>query len=88
MARPGMLTRSRANRTIKTPGGRLVVHRRKIYKTGGICPIGGSKLQLPQKSITGQSRRASKSSKRPNRPYGGVISAGALRRAIATELRD
>ncbi|MFW9918404.1 MAG: 50S ribosomal protein L34e [Candidatus Thorarchaeota archaeon] len=88
MPRPGMLTRGRANRRIKTPGGRIKVHRRKYYKAGGICSISGKDLQLPQKSKAQQSRNTSKSSKRPNRPYGGMVSSKALRREITREVRE
>ncbi len=83
-----MLTRGRANRRIKTPGGRIKVHRRKYYKAGGVCAVSGNTLQLPRKSKTRLSRNTSKSSKRPNRPYGGMISPQALRREITRELRD
>ncbi len=88
MPRPGVLTRSRANRKVRTPGGRIVVHRQKFYKTGGICAVTGSKLQLPNKAKHGVRRGASRSAKRPNRPYGGVITSRALRRGIIKASRD
>lgn len=88
MPRPGMLTRSRANRKVRTPGGRIVVHRQKFYKIGGICAVTGSQLQLPNEAKHGVRRGASRSAKRPNRPYGGVISSRALRRGIVKASRD
>ncbi len=88
MPRPGMLTRGRANRRIKTPGNRTHVHRRTHHKAGGYCAISGDKLQLPRESIPRLSRKASKSSKRPNRPYGGAISHRALRRELTKQVRD
>ncbi|TFF96384.1 50S ribosomal protein L34e [Candidatus Thorarchaeota archaeon] len=88
MPRPGHLTRGRANRAIRTPGGRNVVHRRKIYKTGGVCAITGRKIQLPKESKPKLSRKSSRSSKRPNRPYGGVLSSRALRRGIISQTRE
>ncbi|MDH4213158.1 MAG: 50S ribosomal protein L34e [Candidatus Odinarchaeota archaeon] len=88
MARPGQLTRGRANRMVRTPGGRRVVHRQKFYKSGGICPVTGAQLQLPKNSLYRLSRKASRSSKRPNRPYGGVLSSAAVRRAIITKTRE
>lgn len=88
MPRPGMLTKGKANRRIKTPGGRTNVHRRSHYKAGGVCAVTGDKLQLPRKSRTGLCGKASKSSKRPNRPYGGVLSPQAMRRGITKALRD
>ncbi|MHA1863930.1 MAG: 50S ribosomal protein L34e [Candidatus Thorarchaeota archaeon] len=88
MPRPGQLTRGRANRIVRTPGGRRVVHRQKMYKSGGKCPVTGSQLQLPKESMYGNSRKSSKSSKRPNRPYGGAISSQALRRGIINKTRE
>lgn len=88
MPRPGQLTRGRANRIVRTPGGRRVVHRQKMYKSGGKCPITGTELQLPRGSMYGRSRKSSKSSKRPNRPYGGTLSAKAVRRGIISKTRE
>jgi large subunit ribosomal protein L34e len=88
MPRPGQLTRGRANRIVRTPGGRRVVHRRKMYKSGGKCPVTGSNLQLPRESMYRLSRKSSKSSKRPNRPYGGAISSKAMRRGIISKIRE
>ncbi|RDE16429.1 MAG: 50S ribosomal protein L34e [Candidatus Thorarchaeota archaeon] len=88
MARPGQLTRGKANRLVKTPGGKSVVHRQKFYKAGGVCHLTGSQLQLPKASLYGLSRRSSRSSKRPNRPYGGVLSSAATRREIITKARE
>ncbi|MHA2034529.1 MAG: 50S ribosomal protein L34e [Candidatus Thorarchaeota archaeon] len=88
MPRPGQLTRSRANRAVKTPGGRIVIHRRKIYSTKGRCAITGALLQLPKDSKPGRSHRASRSSKRPNRPYGGYASPRAVQRGIIRAVRE
>lgn len=88
MPRPGMLTRSRANRRVKTPGGRIVVHRHKNYPAGGVCAISGDKLALSKKSKPGLRRTASRSRKRPNRPYGGMISPRTLRRELTRQVRD
>ncbi|MFW9806691.1 MAG: 50S ribosomal protein L34e [Candidatus Thorarchaeota archaeon] len=88
MPRPGMLTRSRANRTVRTPGGNQVVHRQKFYRGGGKCALTGAKLQLSKKAKHGSLRTASRSAKRPNRPYGGMLSSRALRRGIIKASRD
>jgi large subunit ribosomal protein L34e len=83
-----MLTRSRANRRVKTPGGRIVVHRRKNYRVGGVCAISGDKLSLSRRTKPGLRRKASRSRKRPNRPYGGMVSSRTLRRGITRQVRD
>ncbi|MBS3795022.1 MAG: 50S ribosomal protein L34e [Candidatus Thorarchaeota archaeon] len=88
MPRPGQLTRGRANRKKTTPGGRHVVHREKFYSPKGRCPITGTKLNLPKEAKHNLNRKSSKSSKRPNRPYGGVLSPKALRRLIKRQVRE
>ncbi|MGY5857858.1 MAG: 50S ribosomal protein L34e [Candidatus Thorarchaeota archaeon] len=88
MPRPGQLTRGRANRIVRTPGGNRVVHRQKMYKSGGKCPVTGARLQLPKDSMYGRCRKSSKSSKRANRPYGGVLSSKAVRRGIIDKTRE
>ncbi len=87
MPRPGQLTRSRANRTVKTPGGRTTVHRRKIYTTQGTCAISGAKLQLPRSANQELRMTSSHSARRPNRPYGGYASSKATRRSIIRATR-
>ncbi len=86
--RPGALTRSRANRAVKTPGGRLVIHRHKNYKSGGTCSATGRKMQLPRESKQYLNARSSHSAKRPNRPYGGVVTPMAARRGIISKIRE
>jgi large subunit ribosomal protein L34e len=87
MARPGMLTRGRANRMVKTPGGNLSLHRKKYYTAKGKCAIDGTMMQLPSGAKRSQSSKSSLSSKRSNRPYGGVIGPKAMRRGIISQTR-
>ncbi len=49
--------------------------------------MSGARLQLPRESKQGQNRRSSHSSKSPNRPYGGVVTARATRRSIIRATR-
>lgn len=88
MPRPGQLTRGRANRRVKTPGGRLVVHRQKFYSAEGTCAETGVRMSMPRKAKHRLSRKASHSAKRPNRPYGGKIIARAVRRGIIRQVRS
>ncbi|MHA1939029.1 MAG: hypothetical protein ACXACD_11045 [Candidatus Thorarchaeota archaeon] len=88
MPRPGELTRGRANRTIRTPGGRRVVHRRKIYSARGTCSLTGKKMQLPKEAKQRKIGRSSRSSKKPNRPYGGFATSRAVRRGIIRKARE
>ena len=88
MPKPGDLTRSKANRSVKTPGGKISIHRRKIYTSQGTCAISGDKMQLPRSVNQVRRIKASRSSKRANRPYGGYSSARATRRAIIRRIRE
>ncbi|MGY5861072.1 MAG: 50S ribosomal protein L34e [Candidatus Thorarchaeota archaeon] len=88
MPRPSELTRGRANRAVKTPGGRLVIHRQKFYRAQGTCAITGKNMQLPREAKHGLNRKASRSAKRPNRPYGGKVSSKAVRRGIIKQTRE
>ncbi|MBD3404903.1 MAG: 50S ribosomal protein L34e [Candidatus Lokiarchaeota archaeon] len=88
MPRPSELTKSRAKRTILTPGGRHKVRRTKFYAPKGTCPLTGRKLQLPREAKHNLRKKASLSSKRPNRPYGGKLSAEAVRRGILRAARE
>ncbi|MFX0044828.1 MAG: 50S ribosomal protein L34e [Candidatus Hermodarchaeota archaeon] len=88
MPRPGHLTKGRANRSKRTPGGRLVVHRGRFYSARGTCALTDKRMQLPRGAKQGRARRSSHSSKRPNRPYGGYASARATRRGIIRKARE
>ncbi len=88
MPRPGELTKGKSNRMVKTPGGRRFVHRKKFYRAGGTCAVTGSQLQLSKSGRHDNLRGASRSARRPNRPYGGVISSRALRRGIIKAARE
>ncbi|TFG12920.1 50S ribosomal protein L34e [Candidatus Thorarchaeota archaeon] len=88
MPRPGMLTKGRANRKIKTPGGVITVHRKKFYKSSGTCAVTGKKMQLPREAKHGLNRKSSKSAKRPNRPYGGYMTSAAMKEGIKDTVRE
>ncbi|MEM2142366.1 MAG: hypothetical protein QXS20_04620 [Candidatus Thorarchaeota archaeon] len=88
MPRPGMLTRSRVNRLVRTPGRRLVMHRRKVYRCRGTCGLTGRPMSLKKGARQDNSTRSSRSAKRPNRPYGGCATSGAVRRVIIQRVRE
>ncbi|NHI83030.1 MAG: hypothetical protein EAX81_01820 [Candidatus Thorarchaeota archaeon] len=85
MPRPGLLTRGRVNRKVKTPGARLVTHRRKLYRSQGTCVLSGKMMHLPKAT---KKPKGSRSSKRPNRPYGGYATAMSVRRGIIRNARE
>ncbi|MFW9944308.1 MAG: 50S ribosomal protein L34e [Candidatus Sifarchaeia archaeon] len=88
MPRPGQLTKGRANRSKRTPGGRLVVHRERFYRARGTCALTSKQMQLPKGAKQGRVGKSSHSSKRPNRPYGGYATARATRRGIIRKARE
>ncbi|MFW9799002.1 MAG: hypothetical protein ACFFD9_01060 [Candidatus Thorarchaeota archaeon] len=88
MPRPSQLTKGRANRSIKTPGGRLAVHRQKFYGAAGTCALTNKKMQFPRGAKQKRTGKSSRSSKRPNRPYGGFATSRAVRRGIIRKARE
>lgn len=88
MPRPGLLTKGRKKRSFRTPGGRDAVRHQTFYRAGGSCALSGKRMQLPRKAKHGENYRSSRSAKRPNRPYGGVLCSRALRRGITRQARD
>jgi len=63
-----------------TRGVKLVHERRKPKKR--TCSITGSKLSGIKRGIPSKMKSLNKSQKRPERPYGGVLSPRASRREI------
>ena len=88
MPRPGELTKGRKKRSFKTPGGRDAVRHRTFYRAGGTCALTGRRMQLPRKAKHGVNYKSSRSAKRPNRPYGGVLCSRGLRRGIIRQARE
>jgi large subunit ribosomal protein L34e len=63
-----------------TKGVKLVYKKRKPKKKE--CSVTGSKLSGVKREIHSKIRSLNKSQKRPERPYGGVLSPTASRREI------
>ena len=88
MPRPGELTKGRKKRVFRTPGGRIATRYQSFYRAGGTCALSGKRMQLPRKAKLGENYKSSRSAKRPNRPYGGVLCSHALRRGIIRQARE
>lgn len=88
MPKPGQLTKGRKKRVFRTPGGRIKKRYQTFYKSGGTCALTRNKLHLPRKAKHGENYKSSRSAKRPNRPYGGVLCSQALRRGIIRQARE
>ncbi|MAG60625.1 50S ribosomal protein L34e [archaeon] len=73
--------------SVKTPGGKTVKHYRKRKPSPAICAIYGTPLAGVPKDKTSKIRNLPKSQRRPERPYGGVLSSRAMRAVIKEQSR-
>jgi len=78
MPAPRHRSRSLRRRKIRTPGGRLVIHYEKRNKGKAHCAICGRELF----GVPREPGEYPKSSRRPERPYGGFLCAECLRKYI------
>ncbi len=82
MPRPRYRTRSLRKVFVRTPGGRLVIHYEKRNKGWYKCAICGR----PLAGVPREPKDYPKSSRRPERPYGGYLCAECLRRELTLEI--
>jgi len=78
------LPRSRSLRRIKTklPGGRLTIHYKRRRPSHAVDPYTKEKLHGVPNLIPSKLKKLPKTKRRPNRPYGGVLSSSSLRKKI------
>lgn len=72
---------------VKTPGGRVNVHYRERKPSRAICgncqkPLAGVPRERPAKL-----GKMSKSARRPERPYGGVLCSACTRQLVKQKAR-
>ncbi len=84
MVRPALRSRSRRRVKVRTPGGRQVVHYEKRKPGPARCARCGRPLNAVPRLRPHVLRHISKTAKRPERPYGGVLCA----RCLAELLRE
>lgn len=80
-------SRTFKQRQVRTPGGRLVVQRSKPRPGQASCGRCGAKLHGIPRMTPIEARHATKSSKRPERPYGGVLCSRCTRAELLGEAR-
>tara|TARA_B100001971_G_C17776623_1_gene327608 strand:+ start:29 stop:295 length:267 start_codon:yes stop_codon:yes gene_type:complete len=87
MPRPHLRSRSLRKVMKKLPGGRLkkAFLRRKPSKA--VCAVKGTPLSGVPQGAPYQIKKLSKSKRRPQRPYGGVLGSKALRELIIKKAR-
>jgi large subunit ribosomal protein L34e len=78
MVRPAYRSRSMRRVPVKTPGGRTVVHYEKRKPDVARCARCGRPLNAVPRLRPNKLKHLSKTGKRPERPYGGVLCAACL----------
>lgn len=81
--------RSRTKRKVfvRTPGGDLNIHRRRRKPSKPVCGVCGAELHGVARGIPAQVNKLSKTQKRPERPYGGVLCSKCMRKKIAAGVK-
>ena len=81
--------RSRAKRRVyvRTPTGVRIHYKARKTKVGN-CPVTGEVLKGVPRASAAERKRMAKTKKRPQRPYGGVLSSRAMRRLVINEARE
>jgi large subunit ribosomal protein L34e len=85
-----MNVRSRTKRIVlrKTPGGRIAIHYEKRRPNIAKCALCKSELRGVPNLPPVKMRKLPKSSKRPNRPYGGYLDHKCLEKLIKMAVRE
>ncbi|MEM0084441.1 MAG: 50S ribosomal protein L34e [Candidatus Methanomethylicia archaeon] len=83
-----MISRSKRIVIRKTPGGRIAVHYENRRPNIAKCAICKSNLRGVPNLPSVKMRNIPKSSKRPNRPYGGYIDHKCLEKLIKKAVRE
>ena len=73
--------------SVTTPGGKTVKHYRQRKPSAVKCAIYGTPLAGVPKVRDSKMRNLPKSQRRPERPYGGVLSSKAMRDVIKDQAR-
>ncbi len=82
MVRPALRSRSLRRVPRRTPGGYTVVHHERRKPGPARCARCGKPLNGVPRARPATLRRMSKTAKRPERPYGGVLCARCLAELI------
>ncbi len=89
MSTPSRL-KSRTFRRVKkvTPGNKDVTHFVKRKPGAPVCAVTGQKLHGIKPATPSGLKKIPKTSRRPDRPYGGVLSSKAMREIIREKARN
>lgn len=76
-----------AKKQVRTINGTKVVYAKRKPKVG-TCPVTGEKLKGVPRELPTVMKNLAKTEKRPQRPFGGVLSAKASRQELKRRTRE
>jgi len=87
---PAPRLRSRSLRKVfrKVPGNRVSIHYKKRKPQASRCGNCGAVLKGVPRELPFRMRSMSRTKKRPERPYGGVLCSRCMRIEIANKVRQ
>jgi len=88
MPRPAYRSRSLRRVYVRTPGGELKIHYEKRRPGPARCAICGRVLGGVPRLRPVELRKLSKTERRPERPYGGVLCPSCLARLLRKSVRE
>ena len=86
---PAPRLRSRSLRRVfrKVPGGRVSIHYKKRKPKAAKCGNCGAILKGVPRELPYKMRSMTKTKKRPERPFGGVLCSKCMRKEIINKIR-
>ena len=72
---------------VRTPGGETVLHRRRFNTSKPVCAECGVVLKGVARGNPADVTKLSKTQRRPERPYGGVLCSKCTRKKLIKEAR-
>ena len=87
MVAPRFRSRSLRRVFVKTPGGKVVLHHRRRKPSKAKCKECGVVLKGVARNIPARIKKLTKTQKRPERPYGGVLCSKCMREVFVQKAR-
>ena len=88
MTLPRFRSRSKRRVAKKLPSGQVRIHYEDRKPKSAHCAGCGSKLHGVARATTAQLRKLSKTQKRPERAFGGVLCTKCMRKVLANQARE
>ena len=81
-------SRTLARKQVKTPGARVVTHHEQRKPKAATCANCGERLKGVPRGTPSQIKSLTKSQRRPERPYGGVLCSACTRAKMKQAARQ